>query len=567
MCKRLISLISVVLALSLASTTYGIVIGNFENPGDPNHDGWIVYDDPCSPTDPNVSVDYNNTTGVTLGSRSLKIVADEGRQQALIYSLIDHNQVSEFMSNDHIKIDITRLAKDWTVETCYPWSRVFLIISAGSDPCDPNAWELQEQLVQGAGWSPPYFVDDYNSIPGYDVNRPATYTYFYPNLLPNINLNNLEYLNIILVTDYAPSYITGGVYYIDNVRMLKSPPTYSIVLGNFENQMDGWIAVGDVNITRDYSATGATLDQNSLRIHSPGKHSSVDGCTHIQTQGGWDNVLQYNMDQDQRDKFLNSESISIDITRLASEWTGDPCIANYSQFFLCLQSDFGWYTVPSEATSWSPAQGDQTTTVTYYFPEYMENTIVPEQLSYLQLFLCTNYDPDYITGGVYYIDKVQMHVKAVMEASNPNPADGATNVRSDPTLNWKPGATAVTHDVYFGTDFNDVNEADRSEPCGVLVKQDYDSNSIDIASDVNVGLLEFDTTYYWRIDEVNNEPNIWKGNIWSFTTGRYLVVEDFEKYANTTALKTVWKAKVDVYNCCERCPVWSNSHWYAGDGD
>ena len=129
MYRNLSFLISFVLVLSLASAGYcDVVIGNWES----DMDGWVVYDDLCSPTDPNVSVSYSDTNGVTLDSHSLKIVADEGRQQAVIYSIVDNNQVSEFMSSDHIKIDITRLAEEWTVETCYPWSQVSLIIEAGS---------------------------------------------------------------------------------------------------------------------------------------------------------------------------------------------------------------------------------------------------------------------------------------------------------------------------------------------------------------------------------------------------------------------------------------------------
>jgi hypothetical protein len=41
-----------------------------------------------------------------------------------------------------------------------------------------------------------------------------------------------------------------------------------------------------------------------------------------------------------------------------------------------------------------------------------------------------------------------------------------------------------------------------------------------------------ETTYYWRIDEVNstNPGSPWIGNVWSFTTGDFLVVDDFESY-------------------------------------
>ncbi|MHC4389499.1 MAG: hypothetical protein ACYSX1_12960, partial [Planctomycetota bacterium] len=48
----------------------------------------------------------------------------------------------------------------------------------------------------------------------------------------------------------------------------------------------------------------------------------------------------------------------------------------------------------------------------------------------------------------------------------------------------------------------------------------------------DAGRLELETTYYWRIDEVNDTHpgSPWTGNVWSFTTGDFLVVDDFESY-------------------------------------
>jgi hypothetical protein len=45
-------------------------------------------------------------------------------------------------------------------------------------------------------------------------------------------------------------------------------------------------------------------------------------------------------------------------------------------------------------------------------------------------------------------------------------------------------------------------------------------------------MLEWDSTYYWRIDEANNTntDSPWTGNVWSFTTANFLVVDDFEDY-------------------------------------
>jgi hypothetical protein len=98
-------------------------------------------------------------------------------------------------------------------------------------------------------------------------------------------------------------------------------------------------------------------------------------------------------------------------------------------------------------------------------------------------------------------------------ASEPSPADRATDVPRDVVLGWTAGESAATHDVYFGTVFDDVNEASSSDSRGVLVSQ----NQTDTTYDPD-GLLAYGQTYYWRIDEVNAAPDhtVFKGETWSF---------------------------------------------------
>ncbi len=92
-------------------------------------------------------------------------------------------------------------------------------------------------------------------------------------------------------------------------------------------------------------------------------------------------------------------------------------------------------------------------------------------------------------------------------ASNPSPADDSENAASEPSLSWSPGDYAVSHDVYFGSSYNDVNDAGTSS--GVY-KGNQEPNSYCPAA------LTIGQTYHWRIDEVNG-PNTWKGDVWSFT--------------------------------------------------
>jgi len=99
-------------------------------------------------------------------------------------------------------------------------------------------------------------------------------------------------------------------------------------------------------------------------------------------------------------------------------------------------------------------------------------------------------------------------------ASSETPANQATDVPYDTPLSWTAGQFAQTHDVYVGTVFDDVNDADRANPMDVRVSQDQAAASYDRGD-----AWEFGQTYYWRVDEVNGAPDnaIYKGEVWSFT--------------------------------------------------
>ncbi|MEA3225321.1 MAG: LamG domain-containing protein, partial [Planctomycetota bacterium] len=101
-------------------------------------------------------------------------------------------------------------------------------------------------------------------------------------------------------------------------------------------------------------------------------------------------------------------------------------------------------------------------------------------------------------------------------ASGPKPADGSRHESTWANLNWTPGAFAVSHDVYAGDNFVDVNDGSadtfRGNQAGTLLVVGFPGFPFPD------GLVP-GTTYYWRIDQVNEaDPNSpWKGDVWSFT--------------------------------------------------
>ncbi len=110
-------------------------------------------------------------------------------------------------------------------------------------------------------------------------------------------------------------------------------------------------------------------------------------------------------------------------------------------------------------------------------------------------------------------------------AWNPSPSNGAVYVKQMPIFKWGAGDHAVSHQVYFGTDKEAVKNANIDSP-------EYKGSRNLGSESYDPGKLQWDTTYYWRIDEVNNvnPDSPWKGSLWSFTTANFLVVDDFEDY-------------------------------------
>ncbi|MFB0555413.1 MAG: LamG-like jellyroll fold domain-containing protein [Phycisphaerae bacterium] len=105
------------------------------------------------------------------------------------------------------------------------------------------------------------------------------------------------------------------------------------------------------------------------------------------------------------------------------------------------------------------------------------------------------------------------------------PTNGAVDVKQTQIITWSPSVYAASHRLYFGTDKDAVKNADTGSP-------EYKGTRDLGAESYDPGMLEWDTTYYWRIDEVNNAnpDSPWPGILWSFTTANFLVVDDFESY-------------------------------------
>jgi hypothetical protein len=128
---------------------------------------------------------------------------------------------------------------------------------------------------------------------------------------------------------------------------------------------------------------------------------------------------------------------------------------------------------------------------------------------------------------------------------NPKPAYGATDVAMDATLSWTPADSAASHQLYLGTDKEAVRTADTGSP-------EYKGSKTLGDESYDPGLLDADTTYYWRVDEVDGQDNVAKGPIWIFTTGAFLLVDGFESYTDDDAAgRAIWQTWIDGFGLAD----------------
>ncbi|MFB0553217.1 MAG: carbohydrate binding domain-containing protein [Phycisphaerae bacterium] len=136
-------------------------------------------------------------------------------------------------------------------------------------------------------------------------------------------------------------------------------------------------------------------------------------------------------------------------------------------------------------------------------------------------FFCAGVEVPHWLDFVYvyegeYVAGIEPGASLREKATAPEPVDGSIHPDTWVNLSWKPGVNAVSHDVYIGDNLEDVNNGAE----GTFVGNQSETFIV-------TGFPGFPypdglvpgTTYYWRIDEVNDaDPNSpWKGDVWSFS--------------------------------------------------
>ena len=126
-----------------------------------------------------------------------------------------------------------------------------------------------------------------------------------------------------------------------------------------------------------------------------------------------------------------------------------------------------------------------------------------------------------------------------VQASDPEPAVGDTDVPLDVVLDWRGGREAVSHEVYFSDDEQAVIDGT------ALVATVTDTR-------YQAGPLAYGQRYYWKINEVSADGSFYEGDVWRFSTVETMVVDDFEGYTDEDALgEAIWQTWIDGFGVPE----------------
>jgi hypothetical protein len=195
MCKNLISLC---LVLALASVSYGVVIGNFEQQMDNFKETWET---------PAPTFTYS-ATGATLGASSLAVQPNvTGWQWSFM-----REGILDLDTYDTLSVDVTWVAAEWGNAT---WVN-FKDIAINSD--GPSGWL---QLIPTDPANPDY-PGSWDPSWG-DHTRTLTWD------LSGYDATGATWMQLIFSSNFDTGTTAVGKYYIDNVQLIPEPMTIALL--------------------------------------------------------------------------------------------------------------------------------------------------------------------------------------------------------------------------------------------------------------------------------------------------------------------------------------------------
>ncbi|MHC4625138.1 MAG: LamG domain-containing protein [Planctomycetota bacterium] len=142
------------------------------------------------------------------------------------------------------------------------------------------------------------------------------------------------------------------------------------------------------------------------------------------------------------------------------------------------------------------------------------------------------------------------------KAQKPNPGTDLKTVATSAKLSWKPGIGAESHDVYFGIDAEQVENAPTSSKL-------YKKNLTLGNETFDPGKMEEGIYYYWRVD-ARSQAGISKGDVWTFRTQGENLIFQIDLAVPTCDRKDVWEGTAKPGWIAWAANRWSDMYMHDG---
>jgi regulation of enolase protein 1 (concanavalin A-like superfamily) len=317
-------------------------------------------------------------------------------------------------------------------------------------------------------------------------------------------------------TSYQPpDPLEYGQTYYWRVDEVNAPPDSTIVTGtlwSFTVEPYGY-PIKPVAATASSFQTGMgperTIDGSGLT----GDLHGTEATTMWLSAGVQPNWIQYEFDQSYK---LHDLQV----------WNSNQLV----EAFLGFSAKKVTIETSLDGTMWTPVADVPEFNRALGAPDYAANTTVSlgeAEAKYVKLTINSTWGGVAPQAGLAEVRFSYVPVRARL----PQPADTATDIGVDTNLDWRPGREATSHKLFFGTDSSAV--ANGTAQAETVTDHSY-----------LPAALDFGTTYYWKVDEIGAAT--YPGDVWSFTTQEYAVVDDFESYTDQPG-EEIFSAWIDGF--------------------
>jgi hypothetical protein len=309
-------------------------------------------------------------------------------------------------------------------------------------------------------------------------------------------------------TSYAPGLLEYGQTYYWRVDEVKGAPDFAVIKGavwSFATEAVG-LPIATV------MATASSSD----RSHDPSRTIDGSGLNEMNQHGtladdmwlsapGSPAWIQYEFDKAYKLHEMRVWNANQALEFLFAFGVKDVVVET--------SVDGVDWTVVEGATQFAQGTGS---------PTYEHNTTI-DLAGLLAKYVRININSGWGFAGIYSLSEI----KFLTIPTSARYPQATVEESMEVVLDWRAGREAVQHELYLGTDPDNLPLVD------TLEENQY-----------SAGVLTYGSTYFWRVDEVNQaaSPTRYEGDLWSFVIPDFAVVDGFESYDdNCNRVFFVWQ--------------------------